>query len=298
MTTTVSGRGDRPGAGWAAPGLAFFLIFAVGPMALVGYLSLTRWNGLGQPELIGGANWSRLVRDPGIREAAWLSLVLTVLTWCVQTPVALLLGVWAAGAQRNRAVLSALFFLPLLFSSAAVALIAKALLDPNFGVPAALGELFGFANRGVLGSERGAMLAVVLVAAWQFIPFHTLIYQGGARQIPQQLYQAAVVDGANRRQQFFHITLPQLRNTVVTSSVLMIVGSLTFFDTVLILTSGGPGTSTAIMPYRMYDEAFKRYDMGYASAIACTLVLVATAVSLLLVKLSGFGRMRSTQEGL
>jgi xylobiose transport system permease protein len=282
----------RPGIAWALPGVAFFAFFAVAPMVLVAYLSFTSWNGLDAPQLTGLANWTRLVGDDVMRQAVLLSLALTVVSWAVQTPIALLLGVWAAGRQRHRAVLSAIFFLPLLLSSAAVALLWRSLLDPNFGLPAAVGGL------DVLGSRRSAFAAVVFVAGWQFIPFHALLYQAGTRAIPQSLYQAATVDGAGTLRQFVHITLPQLRNTITTSSVLMVVGSLTFFDTVLILTRGGPGTDTTIVPYLMYRTGFVSFEMGYASAIALTLVVVATAVSTLLVKVSGFGAMRSTLEGM
>jgi xylobiose transport system permease protein len=280
----------RPGIAWALPGVAFFVFFAVAPMALVAYLSLTRWDGLDAPRFTGLANWSRLAGDEVMQQAVVLSLVLTVVSWAVQTPIALLLGVWAAGRQRNRAVLSAVFFVPLLLSSAAVALLWRSLFDPNFGLP--LGGL------DVLGTQRSAFAAVVFVAGWQFIPFHALLYQAGTRNVPQSLYQAATVDGAGTLRQFLHITLPQLRNTIATSSVLMVVGSLTFFDTVLILTRGGPGTDTTIVPYLMYRTGFVSFEMGYASAIALTLVVVATAISTLLVKVSGFGKMRSTLEGL
>ncbi|MFP3381206.1 sugar ABC transporter permease, partial [Bacillus sp. SIMBA_069] len=82
----------------------------------------------------------------------------------------------------------------------------------------------------------------------QFVPFHTLLYQAGARGIPVQLYEAATIDGAGTLQQFFHITLPQLRNTIVTSSTLMLTGSLTYFDVVYVLTAGGPGNATRLLP--------------------------------------------------
>lgn len=295
----MRGRPGRPGLVWAAPGALFFVCFALGPLLLVGYLSFTEWDGLGGlPSFSGAGNWRRLWEDSTMRGAIVLSLLLTALTWLVQTPIALLLGVWAAGRQKNRAVLSAVFFLPLLASSVALALLWKTLLDPNFGLVADIGPWIGFSDGDVLGSPGGAFGAVLFVAAWQFIPFHTLLYQGGARQIPRSLYDAASIDGAGTVRQFFHITLPQLRNTVITSSVLMVVGALTFFDTVLILTEGGPGTDTTIVPYWMYETGFVSRDMGYASAIATALVVVATGISLLLVRLTGFAAMRSTREGL
>lgn len=291
-------RASRPGAWWALPAAAYFALFAVLPLVLVVYLSFTSWNGVGAPKPIGAGNWTRLFSDGDLRASLRVSLVLTALCWLTQTPVAMLLGVWAAGRQRNRAVLSAIFFLPLLFSTAAIAVVWLALLDPNFGVPAWLGPKIGIADGDFLGSSQGALWCVVFVIAWQFVPFHTLLYQAGTRQIPRSLYEAATVEGAGRVRQFWSITLPQLRNTVVTSSVVMVVGSLTFFDTVLILTKGGPGTATDILPYHMYVQGFSSYEFGYASTIATVLVFLGTAVSLLIVRFSGFAGMRSTFEGV
>ncbi|WP_226967031.1 carbohydrate ABC transporter permease [Streptomyces phaeolivaceus] len=281
-------RAGRPHAAWALPGVLFFTFFAVVPMALALYLSFTSWDGLGDPVPVGLDNWRKLLDDPRMTQSLWLTVVLTAASWVFQTVIALLLGVWAAGRQRNRAVLSAIFFVPFLLSSTAIAILFYALLDPNFGI----------IQRDTLGSQSGAFLAIVFVGGWQFIPFHTLIYQGGARQIPDVLYQAAAIDGAGRYRQFFSITLPQLRHTITTSTVLMVVGSLTYFETVLILTKGGPGTDTAILPYLMYEAGFKTYDFGYASAIASSLVIAATGLSLVLVRLTGFGTMRSTREGM
>ncbi|MFB7829676.1 carbohydrate ABC transporter permease, partial [Streptomyces hydrogenans] len=233
---------------------------------------------------------------PVMVKSLWLSLLLTVLGVLVQTPLSILLGVWAAGHQRNRAVLSAIYFVPLLLSITAVSVLWRAVLDPNFGVPSQATWLFGDGN--LFGVQAGALGVLVFVSTWQFTPLHTLLYQGAARAIPQVLYQAAQIDGAGRYRQFFHITLPQLRNTVITSTILMVVGGLTTFDTVLILTQGGPGTDTTNSAYYMYQKAFKSFDFGAASAIALLLVLVATLVSLVMVRLSGYDKMRSTMEGV
>ncbi|MEV1006019.1 sugar ABC transporter permease [Streptomyces sp. NPDC049881] len=296
--TSLPPRTGRPGLAWAIPGVLFFAFFAVVPLVMVAYLSFTDWDGLSDPSWTGLDNWSRLWNDARLRNAVWLSLLLTALTWLIQTPIALLLGVWSAGRQRHRAVMSAVFFLPLLASSVALALLWRTLFDPNLGLAADVAEWFDLDTADLLGTSRGAFAAVLFVTGWQFVPLHMLIYQGGARQIPRSLYDAAAIDGAGTVRQFFSITLPQLRNTVVTSSVLMVVGALTYFDTVLILTRGGPGDATAIVPYLMYEEGFRAFDLGYASAIAAALVVVATATSLLLVRLTGFSRMRSTREGM
>lgn len=291
-------RAARPSALWVVPAAAFFAVFAALPLLLVGALSFTRWDGLGTPSFNGLDNWSRLLADGDVWYSLRLSLILTALCWASQTPLSLLLGVWAAGRQRNRAVLSAIFFLPLLLSTAAMAVAWKLLLDPNFGLAADLGPLVGLDDGNFLGAPRTALLCVIFVIAWHFVPFHTLLYQAGARQIPRMLYDAATVDGASRSRQFWHITVPQLRNTIVTSSVLMLVGSLTYFETVLILTNGGPGDATTVLPQRMYVNAFHNYEMGYASVIALFLVALGATLSLLIVRFSGFAEMRSTREGI
>lgn len=288
----------RPGVIWAIPGVMYFSFFAVLPMLLVAYMSFTEWDGLGNPKFVGLDNWERLFSDSLMGQSLWLAFLLTVLTWAVQTPLSLLIGVWAAGYQRNRAVLSAIYFLPLLLSSVAISLLWRTLIDPNFGLPAQAASWFGIDNVDLIGQSNTALYTLVFVATWQFVPLHSLLYQGGARQIPQSLYDAASIDGAGRIRQFFHITLPQLRNTITTSSILMVVGALTFFDTVLILTQGGPGTDTTITPYLMYRTGFVSYEMGYGSTIAFVLVVMATAASLVLVKMTGFGAMRSTREGM
>jgi xylobiose transport system permease protein len=291
-------RAARPGVLWVLPAAVYFGLFAGLPLILVALLSFTSWNGLGTPAFNGLANWRRVLSDADAWSSLRLSIVLMVLCWAVQTPLSLLLGVWAAGRQVGRAVLSSIFFLPLLLSTAALAVAWKLLLDPNFGLAASLGPYLGFPDGNFLGSRSGAMACIVLVLSWQFVPFHTLLYQAAARQVPRVLYDAAVVDGATRVRQFWHITLPQLRNTVITSSVLMLVGSLTYFETVLILTNGGPGTATTVLPMRMYIDAFRNNEMGYASVIALALVALGTALSLLIVRFSGFARMRSTREGI
>ena len=289
----------RPRLAWALPGILFFALFAVVPMLYSLYLSFCgSWSGIGSAQFVGLQDWTRLFSDPAVRQATVLTVEMTVLSWLFQTPIALLIGVWAAGKQRNRAVLSALFFIPLVLSSTAISLLFKALLDPNFGLASTIGPWIGFSNGNILGSSNGALLALVFVGSWQFMPFHTLIYQGGARQIPKSLYEAASLDGAGRVSQFFHITLPQLRHTITTSSVLIVVGSLTSFETVFLLTGGGPGSSTTTLSLAMYQNAFQDFNFGYASALGTALVIVSTVLSLLMVKFSGFGSMRSTREGM
>ncbi|PSK93833.1 xylobiose transport system permease protein [Haloactinopolyspora alba] len=284
--------------GYVLPAVVFFTVFAVVPLVLVVVLSFTSWPGFGDIRWTGLDNWERLIGDERVRESTGITLALTASTWLTQTPMAIAIGVWAAGRQRNRAVLSTIFFLPLLMSSAAIAVLFHRFLDPNYGMARDLGPLIGFPDGNILGTAHGAFLVIVFVSAWQWVPFHSLLYQAAARNVPTVLYDAATIDGAGRWDMFWRITLPQLRYTVVTSSVIMIVGSLITFETVLLITGGGPGGATRILPYLMYSAGFEAFEMGYASAIATVLVVVATAFSLLIVRFSGFTKMRSTLEGM
>jgi hypothetical protein len=120
-------------------------------------LSFTTWNGLGSPAFNGLDNWSRLLSDRSVLDSLRISAVLTVLCWLTQTPLALLLGVWAAGRQRNRAVLSSIFFLPLLMCAAAIAITWLTLLDLNFGLAAKFGPYIGFPDGNLIGSPRGTL---------------------------------------------------------------------------------------------------------------------------------------------
>jgi len=287
---------DGPGLAMALPALALFGGFALAPMFLVFVLGFTRWNGLATPTWTGLSNWREAVTDPVTQDAAWLTVKLMITSWIVQTPLCLLLGVFIAGTQRYRSVLAVIYFVPLLLSTVAIGITFRALLDPNFGISTS--PSLSFLAKDWLGENDLAFYSIVGVVSWQYIPFHTLLYQAGVRQIPRVLYEAATVDGAGRLAQFWHITLPQLRYTIVTSSMLILVGSLTYFDLVYVMTGGGPGFATRLLPLDMFLSAFSRREMGRASAIASILVGGGLVLSLALVRFSGFARMRSQQEGL
>ena len=287
---------DGPGLAMALPALALFGGFALAPMFLVFVLGFTRWNGLATPAWTGLSNWREAVTDPVTQDAAWLTVKLMITSWIVQTPLCLLLGVFIAGTQRYRSVLAVIYFVPLLLSTVAIGITFRALLDPNFGISTS--PSLSFLAKDWLGENDLAFYSIVGVVSWQYIPFHTLLYQAGVRQIPRVLYEAATVDGAGRLAQFWHITLPQLRYTIVTSSLLILIGSLTYFDVVYVMTGGGPGDATRLLPLDMFLTAFSRREMGRASAIASFLVIGGLLLSLAMVRFSGFAKMRSQQEGL
>ncbi|OKK03156.1 carbohydrate ABC transporter permease [Streptomyces sp. CB02400] len=279
----------------AAPALVVFVGFAVVPLVGVFALSFTTWDGIGAIRLTGLTSWRAVLTDPGLPHALWVTFLVMAVSWVVQTPLSILLGTFLAGRQRYRAVLGVVYFVPLMLSSAAIAIAYEALLDPNFGLGAGL--RLQTLSQDWLGRPGLAFGVVVFVVSWQFVPFHSLIYQGGVQQIPKSLYEAAQLDGAGRIRQFFSITLPQLKYTVITSSTLMVVGSLTFFDLIFVLTGGGPGDATRVLALDMYKRGFQASLMGPASAIAVILVLVGLALALLLRRLGGRDAGASQLEG-
>ncbi|WP_442942242.1 sugar ABC transporter permease [Nonomuraea sp. NBC_00507] len=278
------------------PALLFFVAFGVIPLIGVFWLSFTTWDGLGEIRMSGFDSWRAVLTDPGLPHALWVTFLVTALSWAVQTPASILLGTFLAGFQRYRAVLSVVYFIPLLLSSAAIAITFKALLDPNFGLGAGLG--IPILVQDWLGEPVLAFSVVIFVVSWQFIPFHSLIYQGGVRQIPRSMYEAAELDGAGRVRMFFSITLPQLKYTIITSSTLMVAGSLVFFDLIFVLTAGGPGDTTRVLALDMYKRGYMANLMGPASAIAVILVLVGLALALLLRRIGGRDQTHSQLEGV
>jgi raffinose/stachyose/melibiose transport system permease protein len=279
--------------------MALFCLFIIVPMIVAVVLSFVRWNGLGSPQWAGGSNWAEFFRDPVARTSVIVTAKVVGLSYVAQTPISLALGLFTAGKQRYRAVYAAIFVLPLLLSTAGIALMWESLLDPNFGAVTALAKSshLSFLQQNWLGSPHLTLYVVVGIIAWQFIPFHTLLYAVGRRQIPSVLYEAAMLDGASPARTFWRVTLPQLRYTIVTSGILMIVGSLTYFDIIYIMTDGGPGFTTRVMSLDMYNAAFVQDQYGYASVLAVLLSVIGIAVATGLVRFSGFASMASQQEG-
>jgi len=277
------------------PALLMFLAFGIVPLLGVLALSFTQWNGIGTINPAGLDSWRTVLTEPGLLHSLWVTFLVMALSWAFQTPMSLLIGVFLAARKRYRGFLAVLYFIPLLLSSAAIAITFSALLNPNFGLGAGLGV--EWLNQDWLGESTLALLVLVFVVSWQFIPFHSLIYQGAVRQIPTSMYEAAEIDGAGRVRTFFSITLPQLKYTIITSSTLMMVGSLTFFDLIFVLTAGGPGDATNVLALEMYQTGFRANQMGPASAIAVILVLFGLGLALLLRRLGGGSATDSQLEG-
>jgi raffinose/stachyose/melibiose transport system permease protein len=277
--TDVVGTRHRSLAWLVLPALVFFTAFGIIPLIGVLALSFTTWDGIGEITPAGFANWGSVLTDPGLPHALGVTFLVMALSWLVQTPVSILIGVFIAGGQRYRAVLAVLFFLPLLLSSAAIAIAYKALLDPNFGVGVGLGVPLLVQNW--LGEPVLAVGVVVFVVSWQFIPFHSLVYQGGVRQIPVSLYEAARIDGAGIWREFRHVTLPLLAPTFLFVGIITSIGYLQIFAEPYVMTRGGPLYATTSITLLMYQQGFRWWNLGSAAAIAFVLfalIIIATGL--------------------
>jgi len=280
--------------------MVLYGVFIVIPVLFALFLSFTRWNVVGAIHWAGLANWSTFLHDPTAHRSLLVTFELAGLSWVIQTPLAMALGIFVAGTQRYRAIYAAIYLIPLLLSTAGLALMWQGVLIPEFGGLAWIGVHLhmAFLNQNWLGSTHLALFTIIAILTWQFVPFHTLIYQAGRRSVPAELYDAAIVDGASVVQTFLHVTLPQLRYTIVTSSTLIVVGSLTYFDIIYILTLGGPGDATRVLAMDMYNVGFMQTEFGYASVLAVVLGAIGIAIAVGLVRMTGFGRMEGTQEGI
>src|SRR5699024_2726935 len=226
----------------ALPAILFFLLFALGPMVVAIYFGFLEWDGLSKAKFIGFDNWVRMFNDSVAIKSIVLTIEMMIITWIIQTPISMFLGIFLAGRQRYRAIFGLFYFFPLLFSAAAIGLIWLFILDPQFGLANPIFSNLGidFMVQNWLSNEKLAFITVAVVVSWQFIPFHTLLYQAGVQGIPDSIFDAAEVDGAKGITRFFYIILPQLKHTITTSTVLMLTGALTYFDLIYVMTNGGP----------------------------------------------------------
>ncbi len=275
-------------------------VFILVPIVGLFVLSFFSWNGLGSLTWAGLTNWRQLINDPTAGAALEVTLKVVIFSWLIQTPIAMALGIFVAGRGRVRSMYAAIYVLPLLLSTAGIALMWQALLNPDLGGLVYLAHTWhlSWLNQNWLGGLSIALPTLIVINAWQWIPFHTLLYQTGRRNIPDVLYEAAAIDGATGWQAFWHITLPQLRYTVVTSSVLIVAGSLTYFDIFYILTNGGPGNETRVLSLWSYQQAFQYQNFGYAATLGAVLGILAIVVAGATLRFTGFASLRSQQAGI
>ena len=292
-------REGRAGYVLIAPTTILLVVFYLFPLAQTVFYSFTDWNpGTGTVgSIVGAQNFVEVLTNAEFLRAAGNTGLYVI----VVVPCSLALGLFftamLATPFRGRGIYRTLMFTPYIAPIVGSALIFSYLLTPLGGlVNNGLG-LLGLPSIAFLTTEPWAMVSVIIFSIWQLVGYTMIIYSAALSNVPASYYEAATIDGAGRYKQFFRITLPLLRYTIITSTVLMLVGSFTTFDTILILTGGGPGTATRIAPLYMYITGFSGFEFGYASAISVLLLLLGAGLSLVVTRATGFRTMQSQQEG-
>jgi raffinose/stachyose/melibiose transport system permease protein len=269
----------------ALPALAVYLIVVVYPTFAGATSAFTDWDGIsGRRRFVGLANFSRLLHDDATRGALGNALALTVFVVIVQTVLGLGLAVGVHAAARGRRGLRAALLAPAIISPLVAAYLWKYLCSPapDEGFNALLGALgLGALRHDWLGDPSLALWSIGVAVIWQHTGFAVVIFEAGLVRIPQDLLNAATVDGADPRARFRHVVIPQLAPAFTLNILLATVACLKLFDQVFALTGGGPGYATETPSTVIFREAFASGRYGYATAIALVLAIFVGAVALL-----------------
>lgn len=273
-------RESSVGYALLAPSIVGVLGFLLTPVLVVMAVSLFDWKLLAQPEFVGLANYRELVGDGEV----WHSLLVTAYYVVLSVPgtaiLSLLLALLVDRKLRGMKYFRSLLLIPWMATPVAMGLIWTWIFDPGHGaLNAFLGE-FGISGPSWLSSSALAMPSVAAVHIWQFAGYNMLFYLAGLQNIPASLREASSIDGAGGVRHFFAITLPLLRPTTLFVLITNVIGSFQVFDTIFVMTEGGPGDSTEVMTYHIFDQAFRRFDFGYASTISVLLFVVILIASL------------------
>jgi multiple sugar transport system permease protein len=271
--------------GWlfVMPALLGFAVFTFGSILYSFYLSLTKWELLTSPEFIGLRNYVKLFSDPKFFKFTGNTLYFVV--WLV--PLVLVISMaLAILINRKTKLLTNIYrsslFLPCITSTVAISLVWMWILNPDTGIINNILRVFGVTDPPRwLESTVWAKPALIVMRVWQMSGYYMIMFLAGLQVIPENLYEAAEVDGATRWQKTVKITIPMLTNTTFVVAVMLVIEAFNIFEAIFVMTEGGPIGSTTTLMYYIYDLGFKRYNMGYASAVAWVFFAMILVVTLI-----------------
>jgi ABC-type sugar transport system permease subunit len=267
----------------------FYLLFiAFGLVPLVGSfgMSLFAWRGANPGNFVKFGNYIALTRDP----AFWRAFLNTILLWLGTVPTITFLGLVFAvilnsHGVRAKGLFRSTFFLPVLTSLVVASLVFTIIFDPRNGIMAIVFHLFGIPAFDFRTSQFFPVPLITMIVLWRWTGYVVVIQLAGLQTLPQNVLDAATIDGAERAQRFFRITVPLMRPILVFTTVLATIGIFSIFDEPFVLygTQGGPGEAGIFLGTLMYRNAFEYFQLGYASAIAYVVVgcvFIASTVQL------------------
>ncbi|MDR1400597.1 MAG: sugar ABC transporter permease [Treponema sp.] len=282
--TSLEKREALSGYLYILPNFLGFLIFTAIPIVAGLAISFTDYTGFAGTKFVGITNYIRMFNDSqfiaALKNNIFYSLTSVPLTLLVALLLALMLNRGLPGAG----VFKTLYFFPNLTSMVAVSCVFMLLFEPSngpinsflraIGLPEDLMPRWFFAS-------KSALFTVVIVVVWKQAGYYMIMFLAGLKNIPQHLYEAARIDGANAWHCFRHVTWPMLSPTTFMVTILCMIASFQVFDIINVTTKGGPGRATTVLVFRIYREAFNNWKMGYASAIAYFLFVIILVITLI-----------------
>jgi ABC-type sugar transport system permease subunit len=276
---------------FVAPVLIHILVFTAYPFFSSLYFSFTKYNVLSPAEWRGLDNYQRLIQS----RIFWIALKNTLYYGAVTMPLkmafGLLLAVLLNQGVRGISLFRALYYAPVVTAMVAVALAWERIYHPNQGLINMALRAVGLPRQMWLQDPKLALPSLMILGVWKWVGSTMVIYLAGLQGIPAQFYEAAAIDGASKLRQFWHVTLPLLKPVTFFIFVTQTISSFSVFAQVYVLTQGGPGFATTTIMYEIFEEAFQKFHMGYASAMAFVVFAMIMALTVLNIKL-GSSRAR------
>lgn len=258
--------------------IGFFLFYAIPAIRGV-FISFTNWDLLTPAKSVGLANYQKLMTDTAFWKALWVTLTYVFINIFVQTILAVLIAVLMDRLTKS-IVVRGVLILPYLLSNVVVALLWLWMLDPTLGVVNAFLQTLGFERQPFFGSPGQAIATIAGVNVWRHMGYTALLVFAGLQTLPKDVYEAAAIDGASEWRAFWSITLPLLRPVLVFVLVTTIIGSFQVFDTIAITTQGGPAQATRVIMWYIFEFAFERFNMGYATTISIALFFILILITI------------------
>ncbi len=257
------------------------LVFTYIPVLMSFGLSFSYWNLLGKPVFVGLENYQAVLGDPLFWKTLQNTLVFVAGSVALEILLALSAALLLSRAMRGIGIFRTIFFLPVITPMVSVALVWGWLYDPRYGPLNALIGLFGVEPISWLYDPQWAMFSIILLRVWKDMGYNMVILLAGLQGIPTHLYESASLDGAGAIQRFFRITLPMLSPTLFFVTTVSLINAFQAFDSVYLLTQGGPENSTQVVVFWLFQNAFQFYKVGPASAIAYILFIIILAITMI-----------------
>ncbi len=268
-----------------SPTLLVFSAFILFPVLFSFYLSFHKWNMFSQERaFVGLENYTRVLQSAEFWSVLKNTAVYTLGTVPLNMVFALLVAYFLHKKVFGKKFLRTAFFTPVIISAVAAAVIWRWIYEPNFGLLNYFLSWFGLPSVNWLNDPTAAMSALIIMGVWKTFGVNMVLFAAGLEAIPQHYYEAAEIDGAGKWSKFWNITLPLLSPTTFFIVVMSIIGSFQVFDIVYVLTSGGPLGTTKVLVFYLYEQAFKFFEMGYASAVAYLLFALIFILTLLQIR--------------